>query len=299
MALLDDIIDAATDDKVPIGTLLRKCLVLEQVFKNEKFKVWLNKELDGYDHQEELPSYRTFNAISYGHFIGIMGRQLNNQPLSLHVLERQDYELMSKCPLHQPASSYEGRPNKADDAQLPWNPTLTTKYQTRFFKDSDMVLNRAWQLIPGSVLVGLLENVRNRVLRFALDLKNELGPDAPTIERIPSATIERSVVNHIYGGNILIASHAENISQLAHTTIAAGDDAGLKEALSQLGVTPEGITKLELDMESEKDAVGPRIRGWLKDLSLYLGKEGAKAGVEVAKKLATNWILQKYGIDLG
>jgi len=30
MALLDDIIETATDDKVPIGTLLRKCLVLEQ-----------------------------------------------------------------------------------------------------------------------------------------------------------------------------------------------------------------------------------------------------------------------------
>jgi hypothetical protein len=26
MALLDDIIEVATDDKVPIGTLLRKCL---------------------------------------------------------------------------------------------------------------------------------------------------------------------------------------------------------------------------------------------------------------------------------
>src|SRR5262249_54978814 len=128
--------------------------------------------------------------------------------------------------------------------------------------------------------------------------KNELGPDAPTVAQIPPATIERSVVNYIYGGNILIASHAENISQLAHTTIEAGDDERLKHALKQLGVTDKGIKKLEADMSAERESIGPRIKGWLKDISLYLGKKGAKAGVEVAKKLATNWILQKYGIDL-
>jgi hypothetical protein len=296
MSLLDGIIEAATDEKVPIGTLLRKCLVLEQTFKNEKFRVWLNKELDGYDNEDELPPYRVFGAISYGHFIGSFGRQLSNQPLSLHVLERKDYERMSRCPLPQPASSYEERPNKDEDAQLPWDPALTTKYQTKFFQGGDMVLNRAWQLIPGSVLVGLLENVRNRVLRFALDLKSELGPDSPTVEKIPSATIERSVVNHIYGGNILIASNAENISQLAHTTISAGDDAALIQALRHLGVTDEGIKALEADMKVEKDSVGPRIKKWLGNIASYLGKEGAKTGVEVAKKLATQWILQRYGI---
>src|SRR5688572_24866001 len=98
-----------------------------------------------------MPPYRVFGAISYGNFLGLMGMQLNNQPLSLHILEQKDYDRMSRCPLHQPASSYEGRPDKADDAQLPWNPALTTKYQTKFFQDKDMVLNRAWQLIPGSV----------------------------------------------------------------------------------------------------------------------------------------------------
>jgi len=58
MRLLDEIIDAAADEKVPIGTLLRKCLVLQQQVKNEKFRAWLDRELDGYDQMEELPPYR-------------------------------------------------------------------------------------------------------------------------------------------------------------------------------------------------------------------------------------------------
>ena len=129
--------------------------------------------------------------------------------------------------------------------------------------------------------------------------KNQLGPNAPTVEKIPSASIERSVVNNIYAGNVLIAAHAENISQLSHTTISAGDDASLKQALKSLGVTDEGIKQLEADIAAEKDAVGPRVRKWMSNIASYLGKEGAKAGIEVAKKLATQWILQRYGIDLG
>lgn len=299
MALLDDIIETATDDKVPIGTLLRKCLVLEQSNPSEKFRVWLNNELDGYDRDDELPSYRNFHAVSYGHFIGIMGRQLSNQPLSLHILDETDRERMAMCPLTQPASSYEGRPDRADDAQLPWNPSLTTKYQSKFFHDSDMVLNRAWQLIPGSVLVALLETVRNRVLRFALELKSQLGPSTPTVEKLPSAAIDKSVVNHIYGGNIVIASHAENVSQLAQTNIAVGDTAALKAALKNLGITDDGIKRLESDMEAEKDVIGPRLKKWMAHAGDYLGKEGVKAGFDMAKKLATRWILQHYGMELG
>jgi len=40
-------------------------------------------------------------------------------------------------------------------------------------------------------------------------------------------------------------------------------------------------------MEAEKESVGPRVKAWIKKIGSYLSKEGAKAGVKVAKKLAT------------
>ena len=146
--------------------------------------------------------------------MGIAGRALNDQPLSLHVLKERDRKLVERCPLLQPAASYDARPDKSADAALPWNPSLTAKYQTKFFADSDMVLNRAWQEIPGSILVGLTEQVRTRVLRFVLELKDNLPAEATSAKEVPPAIIERSVINHIYGGSILIAAHAEHMSQL-------------------------------------------------------------------------------------
>ena len=302
MALLDDIIDAATDDRVPIGTLLRKCLVLEQQVKNEKFRSWVNQELNGYEKVEDLPNYRNFPAVSYGIFLGMMGRQLTNQPLSLHILNEQDRKIVATCPLMQPVAAYEARPEKDGDAQLPWNPSLTVKYQQSFFPDSDMVLNRAWQLIPGSVLVGLVETVRNNVLRFALDLKDQLGPNMPTVDKLPSDNVDRSVVTNIYGGNILIAAHAENVSQWSHTTIKEGDIKGLTDALASLGITPEALALLqkniEADKQNDKPALGSHVKGWLARIGTYVSKEGAKAGLDVIQKLATKWVLQHYGLDV-
>lgn len=300
MALLDEIIDAAVDDKVPVGTLLRKCLILAHQVKNEKFTAWLDFELDGYSRDEDLPSYRVFNCVNRGIFLELTVR-LNDQPIPTHIMELKDRELVEKVYLRQPAASYDGRSNKDQDAGLPWNPILTTKYQTRFFEGKDLVLNRAWQEIPGSILVGLLEQIRTRVLRFALELRDALPENTADAAQVPAATIERSVINHIYGGNILIASHAENVSQLSHTIIAPNDTEALIAALKALGVTEIGIKKLRGDMEADsKDGeptIGPRIKKWIKDIGHYLGKEGAKAGVEVAKEMVVKWLLQYAGIS--
>jgi hypothetical protein len=90
---------------------------------------------------------------------------------------------------------------------------------------------------------------------------------------------------------------------MAHTTIAVGDIEGLKRALSTLGVTDEGLKKLEADIKADKingqPSIGPRIKGWIANIGPYLGKEGAKAGIDIIKRFATKWILQHYGMDLG
>ena len=105
-------------------------------------------------------------------------------------------------------------------------------------------------------------------------------------------------MNHIYAGNVVIAAHAENFSQLAQTNVAVADTPALRAALRGLGVTDEGIKQLETDMDADKGSIGPRVKKWLANVGSYLGKEGAKAGVEMAKRIATRWILQHYGMEV-
>ncbi len=50
--------------------------------------------------------------------------------------------------------------------------------------------------------------MRNRVLRFALDIKDELGPEDASVSTLPAETVEKAVINNIFGGNVFIAAHA-------------------------------------------------------------------------------------------
>ncbi len=69
------------------------------------------------------------------------------------------------------------------------------------------------------------------------------------------------------------------------------------------GVSDDGVKQLEFDIEGDKKdgqpTIGPKIKKWLAEIGKYLGKEGAKTGFEMAKKLATKWLLQHFALDAG
>ena len=64
--ILDDIIALATDDTASLAVVLRKCLVLAHVLKNDRLKSWAQSELNGYEPDAELPDYRKSAAGAKG-----------------------------------------------------------------------------------------------------------------------------------------------------------------------------------------------------------------------------------------
>jgi hypothetical protein len=146
------------------------------------------------------------------------------------------------------------------------------------------------------------QDLEEKAENSSLLSKDQLGEDQESVAQLPAETVEKLVINNIYGGNVFIAADAETISQVAHTNIVAGDASGLFKALSNLGVTEEGLKALQHDIEADKQhdkpALGQKTMGWLAEIGKYLGTEGAKVGVEVAKRAATKWIMQHDGLDV-
>jgi hypothetical protein len=190
MKLLDDLIELASNDKEPIGNVLRKCLIVESQFPNVAFRAWVDRELDGYGKDDEVPTYRHIRARSYGMFTGIASN-IASQPLNIGVMKPNDRKVIEELRLFQPASSYEGRPDKDSDASIPWPVHLTTKYQESFITTHTLL--RAWQSIPGSVIIALLETVRNRVLRFALEMKKSGAADKAISTDDVGAIVDRQI----------------------------------------------------------------------------------------------------------
>jgi hypothetical protein len=84
--------------------------------------------------------------------------------------------------------------------------------------------------------------------------------------------------------------------------VSEGNVGELEKALAKIGIAQEGIKALKSDMEADKEdgqaTVGPKTKEWLTNIGKYLGKEGAKTGFEVAKQIATKWVLQHYGLGV-
>jgi hypothetical protein len=211
----------------------------------------------------------------------------------MHVLSERERKAMETLKLRQPAASYNP---EVKNAQIPWSQSLVTKYQDKFLKGAN--LNRAWQEIPSSVLVGLLEQVRTRVLRFALDMKDEIG-EADDVEMLPAPVVERSVVQNFYGDNVVIAEHAGNISILNAIHVEHGNLHQLENALESLGLEKRSIEDMKKalaeDSADGRPTLGQKTLKWATDGATYLANEGLKVGVEVAKAEVRRWLMQYTG----
>ena len=94
------------------------------------------------------------------------------------VLKKEHRHFASTVKLTQPIAAYDididkGKDKGKEKFIIEWPPDLTLLYQRKFIEG--YALNRAWQEIPPSVIVSLVDTIRTRVLRFALELKEELG----------------------------------------------------------------------------------------------------------------------------
>jgi hypothetical protein len=265
--------------------------------KNEKLKAWAHNELNGYDDPGTLPPYRTIRIIAHGLFLGSFGSQLSNQPLPPGIMQEKHRDWARIANLTQPLVAYEGYDNKDGSVQIPWPPSLTALYQTKFYPD--LVLNRAWQEIPPSAIAGLLDTVRNRILSFALELKEQLGTVDDETERLETATVDSSIVYNIYGGNNVIAATAATIQQAGRNLIAIGDTAALIKALSGLGVVQHDaeqiVQALIEDGTQGNPSLGQKTIGLIKTVAAKLASAGKTITVSAATSIITQMVLQYLG----
>ena len=258
--LLDDIINLAVDNKQPITNLLRKCVVLAHQVKNERLKVWATKELNGYDPDDEIPTYRVLTTIAKGNFSGSFGRQLNGWQIPSILLEEQHREWATTSPLIHPLSGYEELSRaKGGVVQSPWNPDLVLYYQQRL-SNQRYFLTSAWQEIPTPGIIGMLDTVRNRILNMALELQSEIGDEDEDLKKITpeeSKKVDQTVVNNIYGGNVYVSTGNSTMSattvQQQQQNMVAGDWKHLESVLKNAGMTDTEVAELSGAVKSDGD----------------------------------------------
>ena len=298
MNLVDEIITLSSSESASVSTLLRKCLVLAYTLHNDRLKTWAENELNGYEGEGvEVPAYRKATAQAKGLFLGPFGASIDNQPIPAEALKEHHRHWAREIILGQPIAAYEGAEPDSRMA-FAWPAGLTILYERTFF-EGRYALNRAWQEVPGSVVVGLIDTIKTRVLRFALELKEELADVHNDLAEVPKERVEQTVNTYIYGGTNVIASR--DFTQIGNIEIIQDDWIALSNALTNtLGVAPASIAELknslDADAKETPHGLGSRTAQWLKDFGKETGQAALKVGVEVAKKEMMKWISGYLGL---
>jgi hypothetical protein len=291
MKLVDEIIEMASDGNKPLADAMRKCLILAFDLKNDKLKDWVEKELNGYNRTDEIPEYRKVMLHSRGNFTGPAGSWIPKRPLPLSTIDKKHRQLLTSQ-LVQPIATYDGFQGNDGELTINWPPDLIVLYQSKFIEG--FALSQAWQEVPTSLVVGLCEEVRNRLLRFALEIREELGQVDDEPKKLPPGKVEAAVVNYIYDGVNVFGTNVN--ARLANITVPQGDLAALKEALRKLQIPDDRLPALEHalheDAQSGERGIGKKTSAWLATVGAKVGKAGLAIGQEVAKE----WLMQYLGL---
>jgi hypothetical protein len=297
LTVLEQVRDAAVDRSVPIEDVLRRCLVLAYELDHSGLQDWLDKELNGYpdDDRDNVPDYRRTRGVIHANFLHVYGHQIPNAQVPVSSIPEAYRELFEETRLVQPIGVYEPLIQGAKNSVIT---VIPPEIARRIKLYQDFSCTNAWIEIPVSVAKGLLESVRNKVLRFVLEIR-KTNPDAgqPKADPVPPERVQQ-VFNqtiHVHSGTIGNIGSGAGFSQSATVDVVPNDFGSLERFLISQGLEVRSIHELKAAIEGDSQEghgkIGPRVRGWLKALR--------ESGQIVIADLAWKGILTFAGLPTG
>ncbi len=271
--LLMQIEEEAVAADSDLASLLRKCCVLATRLQNAALKRWAMFELNGYTKVKDIPEYRKFSAQSFGDFCGYAGRTLKNAPIPLLNIPEKFREGVSRfwfCECIAELQSLVAKKNSSAVYQ-DWPADLIARFSRSFYQDMNML--SAHKTVSATVVIKILETVRNRILNFVLELENEF-PNAG--EKAGDPIVDTAKVDNLVSKLILkdvanVSIGCGQVTQHATVNIETGNWALLEGLLKGLKIANEEIVELKEILENEKskkDAkFGDRLSAWLGNLT--------------------------------
>lgn len=210
MSLLREIQNLAScsSKDIDLSSLLRKCKILSARLNHHEFKVWVEKELNGYESDEELPSYRIMKVMSKGHFSGAFGSGIRNANIPTYIVDKEYREYIEHAYLTLGIGGLESLISNSPDGIIRqvWAPELLSIWGEKFYED--MYCIEAWKVIPVATIENILNIVRNKILSFVLEIEAE-NPEAGDV-KMNTNPIEQGKITQIF--NTTIHGNVQNVA---------------------------------------------------------------------------------------
>lgn len=304
MSILNDIQKDLLDPNVKISSILLKARVFAYEIDNKDLKTWVANEIDGYNSIDELPKYRLVKTQSYGNFSGPFGSYLRNANIPQSCLPSDAEGYSTNFNFVHSVSGLESIIEQRDsDLQFPWPADNVIAISSDIYKG--YVCMQAWWHISLHQIRQLLENIRNRLLTFILELDN-LNFDifSQTRENKQNEEMNRKVstifTNIVMGDNNQLEIGPDN--QQTMIVVPQGDIKTLKKLLENLQLPQNEIDLLIAAIEEDgnitkKNEFGPKVKEWLGKALVEISKGAWKISLEVLTTTLTKYLNSFYGAN--
>ncbi|OMC33427.1 hypothetical protein A5739_08790 [Mycobacterium colombiense] len=309
MSKLSDIIDAATTDTVSLAALLRMTKVLAARTDTPPLIDWVDNELGGYPSDAIIPEYRgPFPTQVLTHWSGPFGAEVKNLPYPSTALPEDMRQAGFDYTFYQAVSELERLAATQEILRAPWsaesvailNQMMDSGYITSGVPMHGLV--GAYQQITPALIVSVLDQVRTRVLSFALELEKTAPHAGEPGAAVADASVVTHIVNtHIYGHGNVVAIDSPGAQQLGGVKV--DDLESLLTAVAGLGFSPQDVAELREAIEDDKadqttpqGKPGSRVAQFLGKVTLGTLKTAGQTGIQELAKAVGKMVMAYYGI---
>jgi hypothetical protein len=301
LTLLEEIERDASDSRVPIGNLLRKCQILAARLDNAPLRDWVNHELNGYPADAAIPDYRVgLPTLLCGDFQNLAWR-VSHQVLPIDGLPADIQERVGSQDLREGVAELEHIQRTAEGGaiRLYLSPNLWAGLAGIVGVQGYAPTNM-WRELSASQIEGLLDQVRNRALNLALEIERldpRAGGSAGGSGAVSADRVTQVFNAVIMGENVQYAPASANAYQ---TIVKQGDLDSLNARLRELGIDEADLDELAHAIDADGGATGigpgPNVNGWLGRVTMRLARTAGGIGASASAGLIAAAVAKFLGL---
>ena len=296
--LLRQIQEGATESKESVAVVLRRAQILAARLDHGPLKDWVGWELNGYPDLESLPDYRVIPTVQVlGDFSGPLGAGMKNAPIAPASIPEEAHEVLFSHAFFDPIAELESLAQTEGTLQAPWPTNLVAAYGGHMYQGY-VCMSANKQLTPHGI-AGVIDQVRNRLLAFALEIEAE-APDAgeaePGEQPVPEEKVSQIVNTTIYGGQNTVAAGSTDVAQQP-VQVQINNWGDIEVELGKLGVPDAELRELQQALASDgAQAIGPETQGWLGRLAGKVGSGSVVLAEGVTVEVVAEALARALGV---
>lgn len=277
------IIDIAYDN-IKLSQAITRTKLVESKIKNDTLKIWLNKELGGYNFNDNyLPPYRKVWSVINLTLEYPFGRTRTYPVVFNESFGADILDMINNHRIIEPISIVEQQIENLGDKVKGYIhiPPQQVQMLESFFKEEIDIYGGV--VISGKREVGkiqyqnVLEQTKQKLIETLMELENEFPNliDDYQMTDENNHKVQNIITNNIYGdNNPMNIAAGQSVEQSGNTiTINANDI----EKLRELGVNKEQIEELKIivsENTKDKSKLTSKVMKWLGNVAVSIAEKG-------------------------